>query len=714
MRGHVRAGVLTLACAVYAGCHGETATATTDTGPRDSDGATATDIGPRDSDGATATATDAGRQDNDGNGDGNGNGDGGIVPCCVQPPACRASLGRPPSVGASASVPAGGFVRMHALESLLAAADPTPQAGDRGDITSLLATDLDGDGRVDVVHNRNGRTQGHDPQSLVAMQSAGGGFPTAVQLPHGIGRCNLAADLDGDGAVDVYCEYPVATVYWGGVHGPQWDGGFTMPDFDSRDTMGATAWDVDEDGLLDVVVSNFGPPKRFYRNRGDRTFESAGGLWGLDVSGLTWAIAFHDMDGDGHADVYMMNDGSMKWNYGYRALGPGPDGEPRFLSFHPFPMQCDPSGLFSVGDTTPMGLALGDLAADGQTEMFVAVQDMADPILARQPSGDWLDVSATLGVSAPFGEPIGTRDHWSPYLWDVDHDGLLDVLMAISSGVMGPGMGPGTDAGMGPGTDAGMGVGPGMPGGNSLPRLLLGHPDGSLQDVGPSLGFTDLGDYITLALGDLDGDGDLDALLGGYGQPVRVYENRVMPRGHHVMLRLRGQTSPSEGEGAMVTVTAGGLHRAYQMRDAFGVLGAEPPWLDLGLGPATQVEELRVRWPSGYEQVLGPLPGDTPQVVTEPPLVSLRPSSRHARADGASMVTVTVRPADAHGMPRTGATVAMDLLVAAGADWTGAAVTAADGTVTRTLRAPRAAGSSVVTVTVDGVALRVRPRVWWD
>ncbi len=616
---------------------------------------------------------------------------GGPLPCCGRvPPGCSATLARPPAM--TDEPLQGGFVRDLALESLLSMADTTPQAGDRGDLTSVLLADLDGDGRVDMIHNRNGRTLGHQPRSLLAMQAAGGGFPAAVAMPGGLAQCSLVADLDGDGRVDVYCAYPVGAVYWGGAdgHGPRWDAPTMVPDFDSRDTMGASAWDVDEDGLLDVVVSNFGEPKRIYRNRGDRTFESVATAWGLDVSGLTFAVVFHDLDGDGRPDVYIMNDGSLKPNYGFRALGPGADGEPRFTLLHPMPAMCDQTGLFDVGDATPMGGALADFSANGQLELVLAVENTSDAVLARQPSGAWLDVSPAMGIHPPGDDPSPTHDHWSPHIWDVDRDGLLDLLFASSS------------------------LSNTAAAGTSAPLLFRGRPDGTMTDIAALAGIGDPGDYLTSSLGDLDGDGDLDVVLAGFGAAARVYENRVIPSGHHVTLRFRGQTSAPDGSGAQVTVTAGGVSRAYQVHDTFPLLATPPPEVDATLAMATQADTVRVLWPSGYTQVVGPFHADTVQVVTEPPVLTVSTASRHVRADGSSTVTVTVHPLDERGAPRPTAAVAIELTVPGGAAWMGPVQRAPDGTATRTLRASSTAGSSVIEAHIDGTAVRVRPRIWWN
>ena len=96
------------------------------------------------------------------------------------------------------------------------------------------------------------------------------------------------------------------------------------------------------------------------------------------------------------------------------------------------------------------------------------------------------------------------------------------------------------------------------------------------------------------------------------------------------------------------------------------------PMMVLATGPAPRAESVEVDWPSGLHQVLSGLPADTRHVITEPEVLAVSPAGRHARADGAALITLRVTPRRADGTPRDG----------------------------------------VVEVRVDGQALRVRPRLW--
>ena len=122
--------------------------------------------------------------------------------------------------------------------------------------------------------------------------------------------------------------------------------------------------------------------------------------------------------------------------------------------------------------------------------------------------------------------------------------------------------------------------------------------------------------------------------------------------------------------------------------------------------------DMRGRTGPGSAVTDGDAAGATHTIV-EPPTVTLSEPDRHAPADGATEITVTVTPRDADGAPRTAiVTIELDPTLSAGA-WTGPA-TATGSTVTRTLRAPATAAQDRIVVALDGVPIGVAPRVWWD
>ncbi len=101
-----------------------------------------------------------------------------------------------------------------------------------------------------------------------------------------------------------------------------------------------------------------------------------------------------------------------------------------------------------------------------------------------------------------------------------------------------------------------------------------------------------------LAVGDLDNDGRLDAIVVGHDGPVAYFHN-TGPGGHSITIRLEGTKSNRDAVGARVTVEAGGRR---QVADRFGggsYQSASDPRLHFGLGGAIKVDTVEVRWPSG-------------------------------------------------------------------------------------------------------------------
>jgi hypothetical protein len=316
-----------------------------------------------------------------------------------------------------------------------------------------------------------------------------------------------------------------------------------------------------------------GEPDHLFHNNGDGTFtdvsEKAGVADKLGYYGL--GAVFADINNDGKPDLLVGNDSTP--NYLYLNNG---DGTFRDVSYD--------SGFAVSGEgkeVASMGLAVGDYEDKGRLDVFdTTFSDSEKPLYRNDGAGSFTDVGTEVGL----GEGLVPFLSWGDAFIDVDNGGWKDLLIANGH------VYPEADQ---------------YAWGTSWKQrpLLFRNVVGKKFEPVPAVEGTGLADVIAgrgMAVGDLFNDGKIDAVINVMdGHPV-LLRNVSSDTNHWLELKLvGGEKSPRDGVGATVYLTANGMRQREDVLSGGSYLSTNDPRPHFGLGKATKVDDIEVRWPSG-------------------------------------------------------------------------------------------------------------------
>jgi len=477
----------------------------------------------------------------------------------------------------------------------------------------VLLLDYDRDGWLDIYFTNSPSVEmalkGQKSRGALYHNNHDGTFTDVTDKAGVATPCfamgGAVADYNNDGWPDIY-----VTCFGGNVlYRNNGDGTFADATTkarvsDGRWSTGAAFGDYDGDGFVDLMVTNYvdfhlndlpqfgsaptckyrgvdvqcgprglkGAGDSLFHNNRDGTFTDVSKSAGVDDArgfyGL--GVVFADFNNTGRPDIFIADDSTP--NYFYKNLGNG--------KFSDIGLESGTAVNEDGSEQANMGIALGDYNHTGRPSIYVT-EFTDEPDTLFRNDGDWSfeDVSYKAGVALPSLKWV----KWGDAFVDLDNDGWLD-LFAVSGHVY-PQMETVASAG-----------------GYVQPKIVeLNQGDGTfcdaLSQAGPALSEKRVSRGV--AVGDLFNDGNMDVVVEDLDGSPMVLRNHGIPGRHWVSFDLAGTKSNRAAIGALIKLSAGGITQTDEVHSGGSYLSQNDLRIHFGLGSATKIDAIEIRWPSG-------------------------------------------------------------------------------------------------------------------